>query len=52
MTDTLYQIAILWKDSEEETTIICPWDMVIGIVQNLPLTVIERIKILRNEDLL
>lgn len=52
MTDILYNINILWKDSEEETTIICPFDMVIGIIQNLPLTVIERIKIIRNEDLL
>lgn len=52
MTDKLYQIAILWKDSNEETIIICPYDMVIGIVENLPLMVIERVKILPNEEAL
>ena len=52
MNDTLYKITILWKDSEDETTIICPYDMVFGIVGGLTLQIIERIKIFRNEDAL
>lgn len=52
MKSELYQIVILWKDDVEETTIICPYDMVFEIVKNLPINVIERIKILPNEEAL
>ena len=52
MKDTLYKITILWRDSDEETTIICPDNLVIGIIEGLAIMVIERIKIVRNEDLL
>lgn len=49
MDDALYKIIILWRDSEQKTTIICPYDMVFGIVEGLPKFIIERIEILRNE---
>ena len=52
MTDSLYIIDILWRDSENETTIICPDDMVFGIFEGLPKFIIERIRILPKEDLL
>ena len=50
--DKLYQIVILWPGTNEETTIICPYEMIISIIKNLPLMAIERIKIIPNEDLL
>ena len=52
MKSELYRIAIFWNDSNEETTIICPYDMVFQIVKNLPLQIIEGLKILPNEELL
>ena len=45
MSEPLYLISILWKDDTDELTIICPEEFVRDIVNNLPIMVIERIKI-------
>ena len=52
MNEALYTINILWKDDTEETIIICPQSMVLGIVSGLALMLIERIKIIPFEDAL
>lgn len=46
MTDKFYIITILWRDNEEETKIICPSNMVLGIVETLPKFVIKSMSIL------
>lgn len=40
-----YQISIVWKDDVEQTYILCPYDMVLDIVKNLPIKAIEIITI-------
>ena len=46
MADRFYIITILWRDNTGETKIICPSDMVLGIVETLPKFVIESMTIL------
>lgn len=46
MADRFYIITISWRDSENETTIICPSGMVLGIVETLPKFVIKSMNIL------
>jgi hypothetical protein len=46
MTDKFYRIRISWRDSKEDTTIICPSGMVLGIVETLPKFVIKSMEIL------
>ena len=50
MSESLYLISVLWKDDTEELTIICPSNLVIGIIGDLPIMLIERIKIVPNVD--